>query len=122
MRLIKSFAFAWNGLKACFKSEPNFRIHVLLGILVVIFAILFNVSLVEWELLCLCIAIVLTAELLNTALEKLCDVVHKEQHPGIKKVKDISAGAVLVASAGCLITGLIIFLPKIFIYLKALLN
>ena len=57
-------------------------------------------------------------EMINTAIEKLCDVVHLEQHPLIKKVKDIAAGAVLVSAVFSLITAAIIFLPKIITYFK----
>jgi diacylglycerol kinase len=55
---------------------------------------------------------------LNTAIEKLCYVVHRDIHPGIKKVKDIAAGAVFISAIFSLITGLIIFLPKIIVYFK----
>jgi diacylglycerol kinase len=67
-----------------------------------------------------CIAFVISMEMLNTAIEKLCDVVHKELHPDIKRVKDIAAGAVLVSAIFSLMTGLIIFLPKIILYFKSL--
>jgi diacylglycerol kinase len=59
-------------------------------------------------------------EMLNTAIEKLCDVVHKEIHPGIKKVKDIAAGAVLIAAFCSVITGAVIFLPKIIHFIKSI--
>ena len=74
----------------------------------------------EWIAIGFCIAFVIAMEMLNTALEKLCDVVHQEVHPGIKKVKDIAAGAVLISAIFSLITGLIIFLPKIIMYFKSI--
>lgn len=120
MKLIRSFAYAWNGIRICFATEQNFRIHTLLTIVAVIFAIVFNVSAIEWIAIGFCIAFVLAMEMLNTAIEKICDVVHKDIHPGIKKVKDIAAGAVLVSAIFSLITGLIIFLPKIIMYFKSL--
>lgn len=58
----------------------------------------------------------------NTAIEKLCDVVHKEMHPGIKKIKDIAAGAVLLSALFSLITGVSIFLPKIINLIKSIRN
>lgn len=118
MKLIKSFAFALAGIRLCFRSEANFSIHVLLTIVVLLFSIALNISANEWIAVSFCIAFVISMEMLNTAIEKLCDIVHKEIHPAIKNVKDIAAGAVLVSAAFSLITGCIIFLPKIFMYLK----
>ncbi|MEO6539738.1 MAG: diacylglycerol kinase family protein [Ferruginibacter sp.] len=119
MKLIKSFAYAWNGIRSCFVSEPNFRIHSILSIVVIILSLAFHISTYEWIGVGFCIAFVIAMEMLNTAIEKLCDVVHPDIHPGIKKVKDIAAGAVLISAIFSLITGLIIFLPKIILYLKA---
>lgn len=119
MRLIKSFGFALNGIKKCFISEPNFKIHFLLAVIAIILAFLFRVSTAEWIAVGFCIAFVIVMEMLNTAIEKLCDVVHPDFHPGIKKVKDIAAGAVLVAAVFSAVTGLIIFVPKIIEYLKS---
>jgi diacylglycerol kinase len=118
MKLIKSFAFALAGIKLCFRYEANFRIHAALTIVALLLSIVFKISAIEWIAICFCIAFVITMEMLNTAIEKLCDVVHKEIHPIIKKVKDIAAGAVLVSAIFSLITGCIIFLPKIIMYLK----
>ena len=118
MKLIKSFGYAWAGIRSCFQSEPNFRIHTALAIVALLFSIVFKISTNEWIAVCFCIAFVLIMEMLNTAIEKLCDVVHKEVHPGIKKVKDIAAGAVLIAAFFSAITGAIIFLPKIINLIK----
>jgi diacylglycerol kinase len=118
MKLIKSFGYALTGIKSCFASEPNFRIHFVAAVVAVIFSLLFTISATEWIAVGFCIAFVITMEMMNTAIEKLCDVVHKEPHPGIKKVKDIAAGAVLVSACFSLVTAAIIFLPKIIMYLK----
>ena len=120
MKLIKSFAYAWEGIRSCFQSEPNFRIHSVLAIVVLVFSMLFKISTVEWIAVCFCIAFVVTMEMLNTAIEKLCDVTHKDFHSGIKKVKDIAAGAVLGAAFFSLITGIVIFLPKIISLIKSI--
>jgi diacylglycerol kinase len=120
MKLIKSFAYAWNGIRSCFDSEPNFRIHSVLAIFVLILSIVLNISAIEWIAVGFCIAFVITMEMLNTAIEKLCDVVHQDLHPGIKKVKDIAAGAVLVSAIFSAVTGLVIFLPKIIVLLKSI--
>jgi undecaprenol kinase/diacylglycerol kinase (ATP) len=111
--MIKSFEYALAGIKSCLQSEPNFKIHSILAIVAIIFSILFKISAIEYIAVFFCIAFVIIVEMLNTAIESICDIVHKEAHPGIKKVKDIAAGAVLVAASFSLITGIIIFLPKI---------
>lgn len=119
MKLIRSFAFAWNGLRICFLNELNFRIHILLALIAVVLGVLLNVSTLEWIATGFCIALVISMEMLNTAMEKLCDVVHKDFHPGIKKVKDIAAGAVLVSAIFSFVTGLVIYLPKLIVYFKS---
>lgn len=120
MKLIKSFGYALAGIKSCFASEPNFRIHVSFAIVVLIFSVLFNISASEWIAVCFCIVFVISMEMLNTAIEKLCDIVCKEIHPGIKKIKDIAAGAVLISAVFSLVTGTIIFLPKAISLVKSL--
>lgn len=72
----------------------------------------------QWIALCNCIGLVTGAEMLNTALEKICDHVQPQQHPQIKQVKDIAAGAVLVLACISLVTALIIFIPSILDHLK----
>ena len=119
MKLIKSFSFAWNGLKICFASETNFKIHALLAIVVILLGIGLNISAVEWLIILFCIAFVVAMEMMNTSVEKLCDVVHEGIHPGIKAVKDIAAGAVLISVTCSLITGFVVFIPKIIMYLKS---
>jgi diacylglycerol kinase len=118
MKLVKSIYYAWAGVKNCFLSETNFRIHIVAAIITIIFSVLLKISATEWIVIGFCIAFVITMEMLNTAIEKLCDVVHKEIHPAIKKVKDIAAGAVLVSALFSLVTGCLIFVPKIIICLK----
>lgn len=118
MKLLRSFRYAVHGLKSCFVTEANFRIHVLLAALALGLAVLFKISTVEWMATGFSIAFVLVMEMLNTAIEKLCNVVDKEFNSVIKTVKDIAAGAVLVSALFSLITGLVIFLPKIITFLS----
>ncbi|MEO6729629.1 MAG: diacylglycerol kinase family protein [Ferruginibacter sp.] len=114
MKLIKSFVFAWQGLQFSFRTQLNFRIH-LLTLLVTIFAgFIFRISSTEWLFIIVCAMLVLVLELINTCIELLCDIITKDIHPVIKIIKDVSAAAVLVAASGSVITGIIIFLPKIF--------
>lgn len=120
MKILKSFSFAWNGLKVCFETETNFKIHLFFAAITILLGINFHLSTTEWVIVAVCIGLVLTAELLNTAIEKLCDIVQPEFHSGIKRVKDISAGAVLLAAFISAVTGTVIFLPKIMTLIKSL--
>lgn len=110
---LKSFGHAFNGLKTAFKGEHNLRIHLVAAILVVILGIYFKIEIVEWLILTLTIGFVIAMELLNSSIENLADYACKEQHPMIKKVKDIAAGAVLVSAISALIVGLLVFIPKL---------
>lgn len=111
--IFSAFANAFNGLRHFFLHERNGRIQGCAAIVVVGFAVWLHVSAGEWLVILLCIAAVLCLEMLNSAVEKLCDIVHEEYHPVIKIVKDVAAGAVLFASIISIIIALIIFLPKI---------
>lgn len=96
--LIKRFGFALNGIKEAFKSESSFRIQILLGIFAIAYFSWLDVTVIWWVLLIIIIALVLAAELFNTAIEILIDHLHPGLHPEIKRVKDISAGAVFILS------------------------
>jgi len=120
MKLVRSFGYALAGIRSCLGSEPNFRIHFSATIVVLILSIACNISTNEWIAVCFCVAFVISMEMLNTAIEKLCDIVHKDVHAGIKKVKDIAAGAVLVSAFFSLISGIVIFLPKIINLIKSI--
>ena len=108
---IKSFRFAFNGLTAVFRSEPNMRLHVLASIVVLIMAYHFEVTQVEWCLLILCIGMVWVAEIFNTSIETLTDLVSPEHNPLAGKTKDLAAGAVLMAAITAVVVGLLIFIP-----------
>jgi diacylglycerol kinase len=119
MKLLRSFIYAWHGLKICFTAEVNFRIHIVCAIAAIFLGCMLRLSSVEWIAVTGCIAFVITMEMINTAIEELCDVVQGDIHPGIKKVKDIAAGAVMMAAIASLIIGFIIFLPKIIVFIKS---
>jgi diacylglycerol kinase len=118
MKLRRSFLYAARGIKYCFQHEQNFRIHVLAIAVVLSAGFYFSISATEWIFVTGCCTIVVAMEMLNTAMEKMCDLVTKDFHPLIKCIKDVSAGAVLVCAAGSLVTGAIIFVPKIIQLLK----
>ncbi len=101
-------------LNTFLESERNGKIQAGVSVIALITALYFHLSTVEWILMFFCIGAVITLELVNTALEHLCNLVHNEYHPAIKIIKDVAAGAVLFASIISAIIGLIIFLPKIF--------
>lgn len=113
MRVIKSFGWALNGLKDCILHEKNFRIQYTIALLMVIAGIFFSISATEWVIILLCFAVVLGFEIINSAIEKLCDLVQPDFNLVIKKVKDMSASAVLLSAIISFIIGCIIFLPKV---------
>ncbi len=118
MKVLKSFVYAWRGIKYCFKKEVNFRVHVLACIVAVAAGSFFSISSTEWLFVIACCTLVLAMEMLNTAIEKMCNIISKEFHPAIKFIKDVSAGAVLVCAIGSVVAGAIIFIPKIVHLLK----
>ena len=119
---LKSFIYAFNGIKLYFKYQHNVWIHLLIAFVVLVFGFLFNISLFEWCICFLAMGIVLSAEGFNSAIELLCDVVSPDQDSQIGKVKDIAAGAVLVMAFFAAIVGLIVFLPKIWHFINSLLK
>jgi undecaprenol kinase len=112
--LIKSFRFALSGLKTAITKGRNFRIQVILGLFAIILGVAFNISNSQWLILILIIAAVLIFELVNTAIEEIVNIVSPEIQERAKIAKDVSAGAVLIASIAAVFIGLFLFLPKIF--------
>lgn len=107
------FRNAFRGIVNVLKSERNFRIQLLLFLLVIIAAILFQVTTNEWLVILIFGAMVLSLEMLNSAIERTCDRISKEHDLEIKWIKDVSAGAVLIAAISSVIGAGIIFIPKI---------
>ena len=108
-----SFRFALNGLRSMLKYEHNSRIHLVAAILVIITAILLKVSLSEWVLLTVVMGIVFLTELLNSAIEKLSDLIEPRYNETIRTSKDYSAAAVLISALIALVAGCFIFIPRI---------
>lgn len=113
--LTKAFGFAFYGLFLFFKMERNGKIQLALALLVIACGIALQITSHEWIYILLCIAAVLSLEMLNSVLEKLCDVICADFNPSIKIIKDVSAGAVLLTSIISAVIAAIIFLPKIII-------
>jgi len=108
------FRYAFSGLKIVIKEEHNARIHLFTACCVLIAGAIFRISTGEWIAVVFCIGLVFALELINSAIENTADFITTERNETIKKIKDLSAGAVLVAAIASAIIGLIIFLPKIF--------
>lgn len=112
-KLINSFKYALQGFASSFRTERNMKIHVVATILVIILGIYLKLNLIEWSIITIAIVIVISAELFNTAIETIVDMVSPQKNEKAKLAKDISAGAVLILAIGSAIVGFIIFLPKI---------
>lgn len=110
---LKRLRFALEGWGQFFPTEKNGQIQTVIALLVVIAGIFFQLTLVEWALIIICIGAVLALEMVNSALEIFCNRVHPDWHSDIKKVKDIAAGAVLWISVASVVVGCLIFIPKI---------
>jgi len=111
---INSFKYAFNGLKILLKEEHNMRIHFVIMLLVTGCGFLFGISLVEWTSVLLAIGFVIVTEAVNSAIENVADFVSPGKNENIKKIKDVSAFAVLFSAFIAVIVGLIIFIPKIY--------
>ncbi|MFY9311038.1 MAG: diacylglycerol kinase family protein [Bacteroidia bacterium] len=114
---IKSFGFAFEGIATFFKTQHNAWIHTVAAMTVIALGFYFNVNTTEWCFLILAIALVMLAEMLNTAIEFLTDLASPEFHPLAKKVKDVAAGAVLFAAFAAVIIGILVFVPHVMILL-----
>jgi diacylglycerol kinase (ATP) len=108
---IQAFKVAFAGLFAGLRHETHMRLHAAAAIMVILLALNFSVTRLEWFVILICIALVISLELVNSALERLCDLVHPQQHPAVKHIKDLAAAAVLVAALASAVIGLLIFVP-----------
>ena len=113
VKRLKSFTFAFAGLKVLFKEEQNSWIHLFATVCVVIAGILFKISLFEWMAVVFAIGLVFSFEILNTAVENIADFVCPERDARIKRIKDLAAAAVLVSAVTSAVIGLLVFVPKI---------
>jgi len=114
---LKSFDYAFNGLKILFREEHNSWIHLVATGIVILASIYLGLNIYEWIVIIFCIGLVFTAEIFNTAIENIADFQTTEKNNKIKTIKDLSAAAVLISALTALIVGLIIFVPKIISYL-----
>ena len=111
--LLKTLSYGFNGILYTLKHERNMVIHFLVMILVIIAGIVFKITFVEWGVCFVLFALVLSLELMNTALENVVDLVTEEKKAKAKVAKDAAAGAVLVSAIFAVIIGISIFLPRL---------
>lgn len=112
-REAESFACAFRGIAALLKSEVHARIHLVATIAVIALGWWCEITRNEWIAVALAIGLVWVAEALNTAIEYVADLAHPDEHPEVKKLKDLAAAAVLFASIAALIIGLLVFWPRL---------
>ncbi|WP_300408068.1 diacylglycerol kinase [Lagierella sp.] len=111
--LIESFNHAIDGIIHTFKHEDNFKRHILMSVLVALVSLFFDMSRVEMAILCITITFVLFAELINTALENIVNLIYEYYEPRAKIAKDVGAGAVLISALNSVFVGYFIFYDRI---------
>ena len=110
---VQSFRYAFAGLAHCFRTQRNFRIHIAAAVLAALLALFLGLTFVEWAVLTLLVVMVMAAEMVNTMVEALVDLVTAEYHPLAKVAKDVAAGIVLLTAIGAVAVGLLVFGPKV---------
>ncbi|MCL7987802.1 diacylglycerol kinase family protein [Sphingobacterium sp. lm-10] len=116
-RRIRSFQYAWQGIRSVFARETNAQIHVLATVLVLIAGYVLNIANWEWAVIILCIGLVISMECINSAIEYLANFVSPERNEQIKQVKDVAAAAVLISALAAAAVGILVFAPKIWAFL-----
>jgi len=109
----KSVLFALQGMRQFFSRDRNGKIQIVFGVTAILLGFTVSLSAFQWLLVLFCIGLVISLEMINSAIERYCDLVTTDFHPGIKTIKDVAAGAVLIASIMSLVIGLIIFIPAL---------
>ena len=117
--LYKSFGYAFEGIFAGIRGERNMKIHCFAAVCVIVAGVLFHISVTEWCICLVLFGLILSLELVNTAIEAVVDLVTKEKKPLAKIAKDTAAGAVLVSAIAAAIIGCIIFVPYLLELIKS---
>ena len=112
-KFVESFNAAVEGFIYVLKTERNMRAHFLAAFFFILLGIYLNFNAIEISILCGTISLVLAAEMINTAIELLTDMVEKESHPIVRIIKDVAAGGVLITSISASIIGYVLFIRKI---------
>ena len=111
--LLASFGYAGAGLRYVLRTQRNFRIHLAAALIATIAGGLLGLSFTEWATLAILVVMVLAAEMVNTMVEALVDLVTQDYHPLAKVAKDVAAGVVLLTAIGAVVVGGLIFGPKL---------
>lgn len=117
-RFVASVLYALNGIRLAVCYERNMRIHLAATIVVIVAAMVFRITKMEWLVLLLTIGAVISLEIVNSAIERTVDLVTDEYRPLAKEAKDLAAGAVLVFAIVAVIIGISIFLPHMYVFFK----
>jgi diacylglycerol kinase len=112
-RFFRSLSYALNGLLQLIRHERNFQIHAVAFTGVLALGLFFGISSMEWVVIFLISALVMGLEAINTAIEHLCDLYSTEANMRIKKIKDLAAGAVLIAAVFAVCIAVVVFLPYV---------
>lgn len=110
---LRSVRFAVNGVYHFFRRERNGQIQGVIAVLAVLAGVVLGLTRMEWLVLLLCTAVVISLEMMNSAVERICNLYTTEFHPAIKIIKDVAAAAVLWSALIALIIGIVIFLPHV---------
>ncbi len=110
---IESVGFAIEGIRVAIRYNRNIRIHIIIAILVVISTFIFGLNQFEKAIICMIILLVISAEMINTAIEEVVDLVTKDYREEAKYAKDVSAGMVLIVAAGSIAVGFLVFTPHV---------
>ena len=117
---LRSIQFALEGIKYVLNTQQNARIHAGFTLAVLILGFIVRISRIEWIILLLTIGLVWAAELLNTAIEIMMDIIAPEQNPTVKIAKDVSAGGVVVSTFISILVGLLIFGPPLWRWITSI--
>lgn len=112
-RFVSSFRYAFKGVQYAFNSQLNFKLHFFAALFAVVLGCILDITRYDWLWIGLAVALVIMAELFNTALEELVNLVSPAYHPLAGKVKDMASAAVLCVAVLAAIIGFVIFVPRI---------
>jgi diacylglycerol kinase (ATP) len=110
---VDSFKDAFAGLVWTYKTQPNFRIHLILAIAAICLSLFFQIATVEFAIIIFTILLGLTAEMINTSIESMTDLITTQYHQSAKIAKDVAAGMMLTTAIGAVLIALVIFIPYI---------
>ena len=110
---LRAFQYAYKGIAVAWKDEFHFRVDVFVSAILIIASLFFQITAMEWVIVILVCGAQLSVEIINTALEELCDIHTLEHNPQIAKIKDLGAAAALITGIAAFIVGVIIFYPYV---------